>query len=187
MRAARAARLFYSSTMGMITRTPQMKYLIYFWVCNSSLNLQPGNFTLSFGRLRQRIVLKFVPHVQHDYFSHLINQSDYCFLVSSLLLLSSVLKLPNAAYGWHSRWRRLLKHFWWLVHLVLAKTNFPQNFVFEERLSFNSRLRCTSRTTTHADYITYVYGCHQRENTGSRLFTEVKPCWTGLISGWVTI
>ena len=27
---------------------------------------------------------------------------------------------------------------------------------------------------------------HQRENTGSRLFTEVKPCWMGLISGWVT-
>ena len=25
------------------------------------------------------------------------------------------------------------------------------------------------------------------KNTGSRLFTEVKPCWTGLISGWVTI
>ena len=24
-------------------------------------------------------------------------------------------------------------------------------------------------------------------NTSSRLFTEVKPCWTGLISGWVTI
>ena len=22
-----------------------------------------------------------------------------------------------------------------------------------------------------------VYGYHQRENTGSRLFTEVKPCW----------
>ena len=32
-----------------------------------------------------------------------------------------------------------------------------------------------------------VYGCHRRENTGSRLFTEVEPCWTGLISGWVTI
>ena len=30
------------------------------------------------------------------------------------------------------------------------------------------------------------YGYHQRKNTGSRLFTEVKPCWTGLISGWVT-
>ena len=28
------------------------------------------------------------------------------------------------------------------------------------------------------------YGYHQTENTGSRLFTEVKPCW---ISGWVTI
>ena len=32
-----------------------------------------------------------------------------------------------------------------------------------------------------------LYGYHQRENTGSRLFTAVKPCWTGLISGWVTI
>ena len=31
------------------------------------------------------------------------------------------------------------------------------------------------------------YGYHQRENTGSRLFTEIKPCWMGLISGWVTI
>ena len=31
------------------------------------------------------------------------------------------------------------------------------------------------------------YGYHQRKNTGCRLFTEVKPCWTGLISGWVTI
>ena len=31
------------------------------------------------------------------------------------------------------------------------------------------------------------YGYQQRENTGFRLFTEVKPCWTGLISGWVTI
>ena len=32
----------------------------------------------------------------------------------------------------------------------------------------------------------FWYAYHQRENTGSRLFTEVKPCWTGLISGWVT-
>ena len=30
-----------------------------------------------------------------------------------------------------------------------------------------------------------LYGYHQRENTGSRLFTAVKPCWTGLISRWV--
>ena len=32
-----------------------------------------------------------------------------------------------------------------------------------------------------------MYGYPQRENTGSRLFTESKPCWAGLISGWVTI
>ena len=32
-----------------------------------------------------------------------------------------------------------------------------------------------------------IKGYHQRENTGSRLFTKVKPCWTGLISGSVTI
>ena len=31
------------------------------------------------------------------------------------------------------------------------------------------------------------YGYHQRENNGSRLFTDVKPCWMGLIFGWVTI
>ena len=31
------------------------------------------------------------------------------------------------------------------------------------------------------------FTCTKGENTGSRLFTEVKPCWTGLISGWVTI
>ena len=30
------------------------------------------------------------------------------------------------------------------------------------------------------------YGYHERENIGSRLFTEVKRCWTGLISGWMT-
>ena len=30
------------------------------------------------------------------------------------------------------------------------------------------------------------YGYHQRQNTGSRQFTEVRPCWTGFISGWVT-
>ena len=57
------------------------------------LNLKFGNFTLSFGRLRQRIVLKCVPHVQHDYFSS-FNQLDHCFLASSLSLPSTLLKLP---------------------------------------------------------------------------------------------
>ena len=54
-----------------------------------------GNFTLSFGRLRQTIVLKCVPHVQHDYFSS-SNQSDHCFLALSLSLPSSLLKRPFA-------------------------------------------------------------------------------------------
>ena len=32
-----------------------------------------------------------------------------------------------------------------------------------------------------------LYGLYQRQNTGSRLFTEVKLCWTALITGSVTI
>ena len=60
----------------------------------SRWNIKFGNFTLSFGRLREIILLKCVPHVQHDYFSPL-NQSDHCFLASSLPLplLSSLLKV----------------------------------------------------------------------------------------------
>jgi len=38
-------------------------------------NLKYGNFTLSFGGLRQKIAPKSVPHVQHDYFSS-FNQSN---------------------------------------------------------------------------------------------------------------
>ena len=52
------------------------------------------NFTSSFGRLRQNIVPKSMPHVQHDYFSF-FNQSYYWFVTLSLPLLSSFLKLPN--------------------------------------------------------------------------------------------
>ena len=55
-------------------------------------NLKFGNFTLSFGRLRQRVVLKSVPHVQHDYFSS-FDQSDHCLLSSLLPLPSSLHKL----------------------------------------------------------------------------------------------
>ena len=57
-----------------------------------TLNLEL-NFTLSFGRLRQRMLLNCVPHGQHDYFSS-FNQSDHCFLASALPLPSSFLKLP---------------------------------------------------------------------------------------------
>ena len=46
---------------------------------------------MSFGRLRRRIV-QHVQHVQHDYF-YSFNQSDHCYLVSSLPLPSSLLKL----------------------------------------------------------------------------------------------
>ena len=49
---------------------------------------------LSFGRLRQTIVLKCAPHVQHDYFCP-FNQSDHCFLASSLPLPSYLLKLAT--------------------------------------------------------------------------------------------
>ena len=55
------------------------------------LNLKFGHFTFSFGRLRQRVLLKCVPHVQHDYFSS-FNQSDHCFLVLSFPLASSLLR-----------------------------------------------------------------------------------------------
>ena len=57
-------------------------------------NLKFGNFTLSLGKLCQIIVLKCVPHMQHNYFSS-FNQSNHCFLASLLLLLLSLLKLFN--------------------------------------------------------------------------------------------
>ena len=44
----------------------------------------------------ERIVLNCMPHMQRNYISS-FNQSDHCLLVSWLPLLSSLLKLPNAA------------------------------------------------------------------------------------------
>ena len=57
-------------------------------------NLKCENFTSSFGRLRQNIAPKSVPHVQHDYFSSL-NQSNHWFVALPLTLLPSNLKLPK--------------------------------------------------------------------------------------------
>ena len=54
-------------------------------------NLKYGNFTSSFGRLRQNIAPKSVPHVQHDYFSS-FDQTNQSFVPLSLPLLSSFLK-----------------------------------------------------------------------------------------------
>ena len=58
-----------------------------------------GNSTLSFARLRQRIVLKCVPHVQHDYFSSFIQPIRLLFsgvvvavAVASLLKLRKITK-----------------------------------------------------------------------------------------------
>ena len=58
-------------------------------------NLKYENFTSSFGRLRQNIAPKSVPHVQHDYF-YSFNQSNHLFVAYSLTLPSSNLKLPGA-------------------------------------------------------------------------------------------
>ena len=49
---------------------------------------------LSFGRLQQRIELKCMPHVQHNYFST-FNQSDHCVLVLSLLHTASMAEELN--------------------------------------------------------------------------------------------
>ena len=57
--------------------------------------LKDENFTSSFGRLRQNIAPKSVPHVQHDYFSS-FNQSNHWSVAVSLTLPSSNLKLPNS-------------------------------------------------------------------------------------------
>ena len=66
----------------------------------------------------------------------------------------------------------------------IRKSTFSQVDLLLERVP-RGLLNNNSQIANHL--INCVYGSHQRENTGSRLFTEVKPCWTGLISGWVTI
>ena len=52
---------------------------------------------LSFSR-SQRIVLECVPHVQHDYF-FLFNQSNHCFLATSLLKVSITWNSVNPEYS----------------------------------------------------------------------------------------
>ena len=57
-------------------------------------NLKYGNFTSSFGRLRQNIAPKSVPHVQHDYVSS-FNKANQSFVPLSLPLLSSLESLSK--------------------------------------------------------------------------------------------
>ena len=54
-------------------------------------NIKFENFTSSFGRLRQKIAPKSVPHVQHENFFS-FNQSNHWFVALSLTLPSSNLK-----------------------------------------------------------------------------------------------
>ena len=57
-----------------------------------TLNLEISRY--SFRTLRQMIPLKYVPHVQHDYFSS-FTQSDHLFIALSLPMPSCLLKVPN--------------------------------------------------------------------------------------------
>ena len=57
-----------------------------------TLNLEISRYRLR--RLRQIILLKHVPHVQHDYFSS-FTQSDDLFIALSLPMPSCLLKVPN--------------------------------------------------------------------------------------------
>ena len=68
-------------------------------------------------------------------------------------------------------------------------------FLCFEAANYQLKCRCSWRISScidasyilHIDFFLLWSGYHQRENTGSRLFTEVKPCWIGLISERVTI
>ena len=85
---------FYEMAMCLFTWLPRMlQARIVFRTSFES-------FTLSFGRLRQKIAPKSVPHVQHDYFSS-FNQSYHWFRV--LPLPSSFLKLCVPNWEWNSR------------------------------------------------------------------------------------
>ena len=72
-------------------------------------NLKYENFTGPFGRPRQNMVPKSVPHVQHDYFSS-FNQSNHWFVALWLALLSSNLKLPITEL-YHRRQKRSLQRY----------------------------------------------------------------------------
>ena len=83
---------------------------------------------MSFDRLRQRIVLKCVLHVQHDYFSS-FNQSDHCFLASSSPLTSSLLK-PSVV---SSDKRQLIS---------LRTSSYANNSCFSHHFRFTEYMGC---------------------------------------------
>ena len=80
-----------------------MKDLLFLaQVVVKTLNLEISRRHLAKCAEMKRIVLKCVPHVQHDYFSS-FNQLYHCFLALSLPFPSSFLKLPSVGevcYNW---------------------------------------------------------------------------------------
>ena len=77
-------RLF--GTNGIHVKAKNERYTAASWRYRQ--NLKYENFTSSFGRLRQNIAPKSVPHVQHDYFS-LFNESNHCGDVADVAVVKS--------------------------------------------------------------------------------------------------
>ena len=93
-------RIHFSSimTLNNSKMIAETRSYIFRWRCRIRRRSVCLSSLLSFGRLRQRMLLKCVPHVQHDYCSS-CNQSDHCFLLLSLP--SSLLKLPRGLWSTH--------------------------------------------------------------------------------------
>ena len=109
---------------------------------------------LSFGRLRQRIVLKCVPHVRHDYFS-IFNQSHRCFLAVPLYP-DAVLKDEKSAKfvfasnyipwcKWNQRGCHMIISFRWIGQVFwnrgkMAALTFQVNYRREWQLRFSKAI-----------------------------------------------
>ena len=61
------AHFLLLGTNGFHLKVKNERFTAARWRCRQNLNYE--NFTPSFGRLRQNIAPKSVPHVQHDYVS----------------------------------------------------------------------------------------------------------------------
>ena len=91
----RADNMFGTATEDVTVRVKRKQvacFCVTLQMCDRnqcSARKSVDNFTSSFGRLRQNMATKSVPHVLHDYFSS-FNQSNHSFVTSSLLLLSSL-------------------------------------------------------------------------------------------------
>lgn len=107
-----------------------------------------GNFTSLIGRLRHRIVLTCMLHVQNFHFSS-YNQSDHCFPALSLLLLPSLLK-PSTAV---ELMLILTSSFWfilvggsWATRVILpfdSRWFLSRNFNEDNRACYHEVLKLT--------------------------------------------